>query len=148
MKILIIYGGEAEKTRSLDTFDILFIEDWKWSQLNVRNYPTDRTLHTFTPLPGGNFLIFGGIRLPFRMLFQDLWMLKGIDKMRMTKTHEIPGCTCSLINSHGSLPPARFNHRAYFHQGYYYVIGGETEIPEPALTMYILDLGKLFWQKY
>lgn len=84
---MIIYGGEAEKGRSLDTFDILFIDDWKWRKLLFKvTIPCSREFHTFTSMSNGNFLIFGGVLLPYGTYLQDLWVLKGIDKLKDTKT--------------------------------------------------------------
>lgn len=42
IKMLIIYGGEAERKRSLDTFDILMISEWRWSKLLLKMSPTPR----------------------------------------------------------------------------------------------------------
>lgn len=37
-------------------------------------------------MSNGNFLIFGGVVLPYGTYLQDLWVLKGIDKLKDTKT--------------------------------------------------------------
>lgn len=71
----------------MDTFDILFIDDWKWRKLLFKVIiPSPREFHTFTSMSNGNFLIFGGVMLPYGTYLQDLWVLKGIDKLKDTKT--------------------------------------------------------------
>ncbi len=56
--------------------------------------PSAREL--FTPMSNGNYLIFGGITLPYQTYLQDLWVLKGIEKLKDTKTLEMIGCTCAV----------------------------------------------------
>jgi hypothetical protein len=63
--------------------------------------PSAREFHTFTPMSNGNYLIFGGITLLYITYLQDLWVLKGVEKLKDTKTLEMIGCTCTKISGKG-----------------------------------------------
>lgn len=59
------------------------------------NMPPARQFCSFTPVGAGVFFIFGGLALPYQSVLGDLWVLRGVDKLRDTKTVEIVGCSCS-----------------------------------------------------
>lgn len=42
IRALIVFGGEAERGRSLDSLDALFIDDWKWRKLALKKCPPPR----------------------------------------------------------------------------------------------------------
>jgi hypothetical protein len=63
--------------------------------------PSAREFHTFTPMSNGNYIIFGGITLPYQTYLQDMWVLKGVEKLKDTKTLEMVGCTCTEISGKG-----------------------------------------------
>lgn len=77
--------------------------------------PPGREFHTFTPIGNGNYLIYGGITYPYGTFLQDIWILKGMDKLKDTKTMEIGGCSCSEVVGKGQPPPGRYAHNAYYH---------------------------------
>lgn len=92
-----VYGGEADKGRSLEGFDVLFMKDWRWKRLLIKTPPPARQFHSFTAVGGGNFLIFGGITLPYGTFLNDTWVLKNFKNLKETQTIEIAGCSCSQI---------------------------------------------------
>lgn len=96
---------------------MLFVEEWKWRKLLFKvNVPPAREFHTFTPISNGNYIIFGGIMLPYQTYLQDVWVLKGVDKLKDTKTMEIAGCSCMEIVGKGMPPSGRYAHNAYYHR--------------------------------
>lgn len=79
---MIVFGGQADKSRSLDTLDALFIDDWKWRKLALKNSPPPREYHSMVKLKNGHYLIFGGITLPIASFLNDLWVIKGITDIK------------------------------------------------------------------
>jgi hypothetical protein len=45
-----VYGGEAEKGRSLDDFYVLVLRNWMWKKLFLMQFPPARHLHTMTDM--------------------------------------------------------------------------------------------------
>ena len=113
MQALIVFGGEADKGRSLDCFDVLLMKEWRWKKLAIKSVPPARQFHSFTPIGGGNFLLFGGITLPYGTFLNDLWILKNFHSLKETQTIELPGCSCSEITTKGHIPSGRYAHKAY-----------------------------------
>lgn len=67
--------------------------------------------------------------------------------MKDTKTMEIAGCTISQIIPKGQSPGGRSCHQAFCSRGYFYVIGGLTDVFEPNITVYVMDINKGLWTK-
>lgn len=117
IRALIVYGGEADKRRSLDSFEVLYVDDWKWKKLLPKNnIPPAREFHTFTPISNGDFLIFGGLTLPYSHYLNDLWVLKGLDQLKDTKTVELYGGNCVQVKTKGTPPSGRYAHKAHYHK--------------------------------
>lgn len=101
-----------------------------------------------TEVGNGDFLIFGGeSSSPNTYYLNDLWTLKGVDKMKDTKTIEISGCTINQIFGKGQIPPGRSSHKAFCSKGNYYIVGGVTETFEPELTVFMMELSKSLWSR-
>jgi hypothetical protein len=45
-----VYGGEAEKGRSLDDFHVLSLKNWQWKKLFLMQFPPPRHMHTMTDM--------------------------------------------------------------------------------------------------
>ena len=50
LQLYMVYGGEAEKGRSLDDFYVLVLRNWTWKKLFLMQFPPARHLQTMSDM--------------------------------------------------------------------------------------------------
>ncbi|KAL4473976.1 hypothetical protein ABPG72_000338 [Tetrahymena utriculariae] len=145
-----VYGGQADKGRSLGDFYFLNVKTMIWKRLFLLDSPPTRHSHTMTDMQNGKRqkLLFGGICLPENTYYNDVWIFDYENLQFNSSLPDVSGAFWTKKICKGDIPIARRGHCAITVEGCLYLFGGRTiNDSDDTSTIYSLNYDTWVWRK-